>query len=166
METSSSPRQRDVRKRTILNCACQPSQQTGGTLEDCLLIAMTELLCCWEKRRVAVEDSCERGAVFQVQSVYESLCWRGCYSAQYPNASQPYVSRPINTISVSSRSWSSSPATLLVLLDLKSACVSILCRLAVISRAILLASQLQACYLHLNVYQLTMQLKMHMDYFC
>ena len=84
----------------------QLSQRTGGALEDSLLIAMTELLCCWEKRQGAVEDSCERGAVFQVQSLYESFCWRGCPSTQYPNALQPYLSQPIDTISVSSRSWS------------------------------------------------------------
>ena len=68
---------------------CRLSQLTGGALKDSLLIAMTELLCCWEERRVAVEDSCEKGAAFQVQSVYDILCWRGCYSTQYPNALQP-----------------------------------------------------------------------------
>ena len=87
----------------------------GGTLKDCLLITMTELLCSWEERRVAVEDSFEKGAAFQVQSAYESLCWRGCYCTQYPNASQPYVSRPIDTISIPSRSWSYSTATHLFL---------------------------------------------------
>ena len=70
-------------------CARQLSQLTGGALKDSLLITMTELLCCWEERRVAVEDSCEKGAAFQVQSVYDSLGWRGCYSTQYPNALQP-----------------------------------------------------------------------------
>ena len=50
-------------------CMCRLSQLTGGALKDSLLIAMTELLCCWEERRVAVEDSCEKGAAFQVQSL-------------------------------------------------------------------------------------------------
>ena len=80
-----------------------------------------------------------------------------------------YVSWPSNTISIPSRSWSCSPSTHLVLLGLspvKSACISIVFRLVLISHAILLASQLQACYLHLSVYRLTMQLKMYMDYFC
>ena len=67
------------------------------------------------------------------------------------NASLPYASQPIDTISTPSRSWSCSPTAHLVLLDLsrlksacvrqadkgwlidwKSACVSIVCRLAVV----------------------------------
>ena len=43
-------------------------------MKDSLLIAMTEVLFCWEERQVTVEDSCEKGAAFQVQSAYERLC--------------------------------------------------------------------------------------------
>ena len=107
--------------------ACRHSQRMGGTLKDSLLIAVTKLLCCCsEERRVTVEYSCENRSSFQVQSAYESLCWRD--STQYPNTSQPYVSRPIDTTSIPSRSWSCSPATHLFLLDLspvKSTWVSI-----------------------------------------
>ena len=39
-----------------------------------LQIMMTEFLCCWEERRVPVEDSCERGAAFFVQGENENPC--------------------------------------------------------------------------------------------
>ena len=169
MDTSTSPRQRDVRKYMILNCACWPSRRIRdlrGALKASLLIAMTEFLCFWEERRVPAEHSCERGAAFLVLSAYESpgkdaiLLTIQCF-ATLRESTDWYHLDTVQKLELFSH-CTFSPA------GFKSTKISLrqagwhrlidwlkisLCNHSVQACcSILLASQLQACYLHLSMY--------------
>ena len=84
------------------------------------------------------------------------------YSVSNPSLS--YISWPIDTISIPYRSWSCSPTTHLVLLDLSlvtSACVfhySVQACCSLVCHTVSFATT--------SVYWLSMWLKIYMDYFC